>query len=195
MKYLIPVIVLVAGCETQTEVTTPPPENLSLNSFEETIRWLDGELARMDTVVRAEQQLLGQKDKLAKKAEELRSKLAKYSGEKVNWRFSTFADEGKVTLRDTWVSQDGSKSVEDPGVILLIVNSTEQQISDGVYPSIAGLELSIPEQISRDEAIHLPLKVDVHATISEVRLEEARILPGGIHLELRVILDDITLVK
>lgn len=185
-------LLMIVGCGAAP--TTPPPDDLSLDSFEETMRWLRGVHLSLDDAILSESQLLGQKDRLAEDAEVLRQKLPKYSGKRVNWRFEAFADEGVVRLFDTWEQEDDSGPGEVPGKYSLIVSSKSQEEPDGSYPLISIFELAIPDDITREEAKKLPETVTVQGTISEVRLEKAELLLGGIYLTVRVILEDITLV-
>jgi hypothetical protein len=107
-----------------------------------------------------------------------------------------FADEGEVSLEDTFIIYlyDERKK---PGSFSLSVFSTSQVDEIGRFPVLPGMKQIIPDEITREEAIKLPATATVQATISEVTLKEETIgiAIGGIWLPIVILLEDITIVK
>jgi len=69
--WAIPVVTLFYERTKDKRTQSVAPTELSLNNFEQTVLWVDGVLSSLNEEVSSEQQLLGKKDKLAKRSEEL----------------------------------------------------------------------------------------------------------------------------
>ncbi len=84
--WAIPVVTLFYERTKDKRTQSVAPTELSLNNFEQTVLWVDGVLSSLNEEVSSEQQLLGKKDKLAKRSEELLTEWEKYKPAFPRWK-------------------------------------------------------------------------------------------------------------